>query len=188
MLLPVQMTKKSVNADAFVQVEHDDVLSFLVERSGDAGGEFRRQTRRGGVLRARAAFFMQLLENYRVKPQVQIQTSSKFTVRLSIQSVPRNMRRDDAGTRPSIDAPSASRRRTSVDETGAVGASTKKILGCGGDAARRFDHARRRVTAAQRAAPGAGEPGRETTTKWQRSRTPRIVLPGRDVAETRPRR
>ena len=49
-------------------------------------------------------------------------------------------------------------RRTSVDETGAVGASTKKIPGCGGTAHGVIDHRGRQARAARRAVPAPARP------------------------------
>lgn len=70
----------------------------------------------------------------------------------------------DSGTKPASDSPAAVARRIVVDETGAVGASTKKITGCEGmlhgvsrnRGARLGNVPRTAVTDA---------PGRDTTTK-----------------------
>ena len=79
---------------------------------------------------------------------------------------------------------------SSVDETSGVGASTSRISSRAGDCApasavvdRRLAHPRRqrRQPRGQRARPAC--PGRETTTKFARSRTSRIAAPRRNFRE-----
>jgi hypothetical protein len=69
-----------------------------------------------------------------------------------------------AGTRPASDSPDASRRRTSVDETASVGASTKKIPGLDGGG-QGVSIMRSAIAGSACLTDLAGQSGRETTAK-----------------------
>ena len=108
------MTKKSVNADAFRRSRTTRSIGLLVERGRHGRLHVGRQTGCGERL---ARLSLRCLRSCREFSGCACGDRGD-AARMCAATA--------SGTSPSSDAPSATRRRMSVDETGAVGASIEK--------------------------------------------------------------